>query len=860
MKRSCLCILLALLLLFGTAQADITLPADTTEIAEEAFRNVPIRRLVLPEGVRTIGPRAFQGTGLTQAELPAGVVSIGEDAFDTGRAVVLTVLPGSPAQAACDAVGVPYILKGYEDSMPFFHYAWVDEYDGTVEISCTTNMTTEAIVLLDDNGAEVCRWTTGFTENGLEKHWELEMPASEAVRGWLVPVMGDIRGEREPFLRSSSGGSSDSPLYSFYAQDRTEIWLGKDGYVNVPFIAGQAAEFAVYTKKPVAAFRVIDGDGRVLYEESGLSLPAYRTYSFSFALADPGAYTLFLEASGDGETFVRHDDVMECEVTSGAKVLYAAADPVGSVGQPWGIHAYATPNAQKLGLFDGDRLIQEWDSFEGGAPLGLGEDEDGGDVLYAFPEAGDYALTLKACDDAGVWGQGTALKARISAGPSVLALETEPVFVTMADKMLTVVTTLDAETLRWRNDDGAEFEWDREEAAEERDGKLYWTVWLGIAGSGFYACEFAAGNEAAGYGNAYPCYFTVAPEASVYHMYFDDHGPDEPASINVATHPAAKYLRLTDESGNVLYETEANEDVMDYGSFEQCNYWCVEYNFGGAGQYVLAASASADGEHWSQEVWDMIELRAEEEDDAPVYPWLHGTGTGAAFTLRGETEALQQVQAITLADVSGAVLKTWTPEDFVIEKGYDDEEYDEGVIRGSCALSEPGCYGLVLSYSLDGETFRRCAAETITVRPHELTGFSTLDDLAQAFGPLKCVRSVMNEYASTFAESERLEACYTPADDPGWLYVSENDMGDGIGSWKLCGARDWTLFGLRVGMDYAEMTRAASERGLVFNPDLAWDPEAEMLSWMTPRPGLFIYVFMEDGLVTEIRTAPIAGG
>ena len=39
---------------------------------------------------------------------------------------------------------------------------------------------------------------------------------------------------------------SDSLLYSFYAQDRTEIWLGKDGYVNVPFIAGQAAEFAVY--------------------------------------------------------------------------------------------------------------------------------------------------------------------------------------------------------------------------------------------------------------------------------------------------------------------------------------------------------------------------------------------------------------------------------------------------------------------------------------------------------------------------------------------------------------------------------------------------------------------------------------
>ena len=52
-----------------------------TNIGENAFRDAPLVRVVLPRGLKTIGSLAFWGTNLEYVEIPASVTSIGESAF-----------------------------------------------------------------------------------------------------------------------------------------------------------------------------------------------------------------------------------------------------------------------------------------------------------------------------------------------------------------------------------------------------------------------------------------------------------------------------------------------------------------------------------------------------------------------------------------------------------------------------------------------------------------------------------------------------------------------------------------------------------------------------------------------------------
>lgn len=76
--------LLMLLLLAVPASADFVLPADLTEIGEEAFANDESITGVLeiPEGVTSIGAGAFQGCGgILSVVIPEGVSFIGENAF-----------------------------------------------------------------------------------------------------------------------------------------------------------------------------------------------------------------------------------------------------------------------------------------------------------------------------------------------------------------------------------------------------------------------------------------------------------------------------------------------------------------------------------------------------------------------------------------------------------------------------------------------------------------------------------------------------------------------------------------------------------------------------------------------------------
>ena len=61
----------------------LKLPAQLTEIKEEAFAGLPCQVVIIPEGCKTIGSRAFADCDeLLHVSIPTSVTEIAEDAFE----------------------------------------------------------------------------------------------------------------------------------------------------------------------------------------------------------------------------------------------------------------------------------------------------------------------------------------------------------------------------------------------------------------------------------------------------------------------------------------------------------------------------------------------------------------------------------------------------------------------------------------------------------------------------------------------------------------------------------------------------------------------------------------------------------
>ena len=107
--------LLALLSLPLAAEGEVNpaLPPELRVIEAEAFANVPMEHLVIPEGVVRIGERAFAGTGLQRITLPSSLSSIAPDAFSGCGQLWARVPQGSYAAQWCADNGVSvYTVTG----------------------------------------------------------------------------------------------------------------------------------------------------------------------------------------------------------------------------------------------------------------------------------------------------------------------------------------------------------------------------------------------------------------------------------------------------------------------------------------------------------------------------------------------------------------------------------------------------------------------------------------------------------------------------------------------------------------------------------------------------------------------------
>jgi hypothetical protein len=98
-----------------------TVPENVTAIANNAFRNTALEKVVLPEGLKQLGARAFiYASALKEIVVPNGITTIYEYTFDSCSSLQYVVLPSS-------LTVVEYSAFGYCDSLTAVYYGCTEE-------------------------------------------------------------------------------------------------------------------------------------------------------------------------------------------------------------------------------------------------------------------------------------------------------------------------------------------------------------------------------------------------------------------------------------------------------------------------------------------------------------------------------------------------------------------------------------------------------------------------------------------------------------------------------------------------------------------------------------------------------------
>ncbi len=163
---------------YAEARDEYVVPASVKRIAEYAFSDATIRRIVLPEGLTDVYKGAFTGcTGLEEVVVPASVESIDGDAFLDCEQVMLVVPYGSYAEEYAKGKGMTYrysdrdFLPGQEPTAtPTIEPAATPTTDGTnaVETKAPSAQPSDAIAAptreeLLDAGLELPEMSAGET-------------------------------------------------------------------------------------------------------------------------------------------------------------------------------------------------------------------------------------------------------------------------------------------------------------------------------------------------------------------------------------------------------------------------------------------------------------------------------------------------------------------------------------------------------------------------------------------------------------------------------------------------------------------------------------------------------------------------
>ena len=874
MARKRIAVLLALLLILlpCAAAEDIVIPPNTVEIRAEAFMNTSVSSVALPDGLAVIGDRAFFNTGLLRAEIPATVTSVGRKAFDPATPITLVVHEGSAAQDWCWENNVFFLVKDHENTMPAI-YAQDEDFDyDTGEWTCDiiTSADTSCVCLLDGDGTEIHRWTSGWQEDAArgERAWTLEFTFAVAFSGRLRPMNDAVRGN-DQIVEIDIGSEfydSDALMESFSLLSETLSGYFNDiDYLEYPFTAGDPISFDIATGSraedtPVQSIRLRGADDTLYYRQDGLALGADASVNMQITFTQPGTYEVFAEATADGTNWETFPESKAIAVELPGRLLGAVfqADSLPA-GVPVRLSALAMPGTARIGLFDGADMLASWEQYSNGRPLYSGtyfDDEDYYNHLeYTFSQPGSYHLTVKASPDGTDWTDpGVETDVEVFNVPSTYRARFDRRTAWNAAE-LWVTTDTTAETLRLEDEDGDLVDiYSAADCAEENEdtGFLDWEfpVDLSALDGGVQNFSISAGN-ASGYGAAKRAAVYIRERYAVNYIEIDDVGAGEDAPVMVEAEGDARYMKLYLDGAEL--QTLDADDAAEWDDESGTAVWSAVLDAPSFGHHVLGASLSPDGTQWTPISWQEFYVHDNDNPYSVLQADFHPQGQSLSVELSEHISgALDDVAGVRLVDKSSAVLQEWVGDDLAAQAAIHEYAY---WYEFAYTFDAPGVYDVLLMVTADQQVWQAVGARCFRADGSDLALYSDRDCLEAEAGTLRyrvTEISDANGYSDIGLPYRLNRPMLTPIGDPGSFFWSHTYI-------KLDQPGVWNVYGLEIGMSYAQMCGVMAQRNLEPSYVFSWKIGDTYYLEVGADVMTAVIVRFEDGAIAEIRVSDYAG-
>ena len=272
---------------------------------------------------------------------------------------------------------------------------------------------------------EYARYLTLYAEGGFRvKTWSCEgnSRVSDDGREWAVEYTFGGTGDRRVTLKASADGVH-------YGGGR-ELAVKVLPVMNVLSASASAETVMAQETMTFTATTPADASVLVLFSEGGTRVKSWscggnstvsgsvRTWKVQYAFGGAGDRRVTLKASADGANFGEGRELAVKVLPLPGVTSASASMPTVSVGTPLTFTATTPANAQYLTLYaEGGTQVKTW-SCDGNSTVS--GDVRTWKVQYAFGNAGDRRITLRASVDGAHYGSGRELAVKVLTYPSVL--------------------------------------------------------------------------------------------------------------------------------------------------------------------------------------------------------------------------------------------------------------------------------------------------------------------------------------------------------------------------------------------------------------------------------------------------------
>ncbi len=438
----------------------------------------------------------------------------------------------------------------------------------TATLTVVTPTSSKYVRLCTESGGNARTWTSGYTDSGKTRTWNLSYSFVNA-------------GSRNLSVMAS-GDNSD---YGSGVQVHVEVCPAVNTAVFASNVTvGMKAKLTVTTSTAAKYIRVSDENGNVLTTATTGYVDAngVRTWSTSVTLTD-GSHSCKVAASCNGSNYGSGKTVSVMVYPS---VISAAFDNAYA-GENVSVRVVTTTGAKYISMYaeDGGRAAT-WSS---------GYTDSGSqriwNISYKFVNGGNRTLTFKASADNSAYGEGVAVKVNLLPRLSEASF-TESAVVGIPVTLRVVTSTAAKYVTLYAENGGLVKKWSS--GYTDSGTQRTWLLSYTFSGTGYRKLTVKASADGTNFTSALAVNEAVNPVVPVVNSAAFTQSTVQKGTavgICVTTSSNAKKLALCSESGSVCKVWSADGNSTVSGNVRT---WNVSYAFGGAGNRSIGFQASAD--------------------------------------------------------------------------------------------------------------------------------------------------------------------------------------------------------------------------------------------------------------------------